>query len=295
MAARTKSITIPRLGRFQVGIDSPQGSGNILANMGFTTDLELVLHRQGQPLPARLAMPFWARFWAGVKGNSNIIHVGSGKITNVGVNFMAWNDEASVLGATLSLMKYHAIGTGSTADAAADYYLQTPNGTSNLSGTTNGYMTATQSVVAPNTYKTSSTFTLTGNIAIAEWILAMSNAANFSRTATGTPTATTFPDSGASFTTSGTGLEGWTIEIASSAVNTPTTTVAGLVTSNTATQLNIAEGWWTLANASGSTPGANQAYVVYPTVFDHRQFSTVNLGNGDSLTVNHTIAINSGG
>lgn len=293
---KTKSLTIPHLGRFQVGHESPQGGGNILGSMGFTTNLELELHRDGKPLATKNAMPFWARWWNSVDGNGNVIDLGSGKVTNVGVNLMTWNDEASVLGATLSLMNFHAIGTGATADAAADYYLQTANGATNLSGTTNGYMTGTQSVVAPNTYKTSATFTLTGSIAISEWVLTMSNAANFSRTETGTPTSTTFPDSGAAFTTTGNGLKGWTIEINSTAINTsPTTTTQGLVTANTATSLTIAEGWWHLDNSSASTPSASSAYVVYPTAFDHRQFSTVNLGSGDSCTVNYSVSINSGG
>lgn len=286
-------VNIPILGRHVIQPDT-FGTGEVRGAAAFTGHLDFQAFRHGRPLKLKEYMNL---SWFDRKrfGDNYVFDAGSGKVTNVGVNLMAWNDATSVLGATLSLMQYHAIGTGSTADAAADYYLQTPQGTTNLSGTTNGYMTGAPAVTAPNQIKTSATFTLTGNIAISEWVLAMSNAANFSRTASGTPTATTFPDSGAAFTTSGNGLKGWTIEIASSAVNTPTTTVQGLVTSNTATQLNLAGGWWTLANASGSTPGANVAYVVYPTAWDHRQFSTVNLGNGDTFQVNYTLTINSGG
>ena len=224
--------------------------------------------------------------------------LGSGLVTNVGVNMMA-NDfnwvAAATPFATLSAQNFHAIGTGATAAAATDFYLQTPQGTTNLSGTTNGYMTGTQSVVAPNVYQTVATFTATGAIAVTEWVLTMSNAANFSRTETGTPTATTFPDSGAAFTTTGNGLKGWTIEISSTAVNTPTTTVQGLVTSNTATQLNIAGGWFTLANAGASTPGATSAYVVYPTAWDHKVFSVINLANTDTLQFTYKLTVTSGG
>lgn len=270
-----KSIKLPfKKGRILWVPDT--GDAEILGSQVFATNLSFEQYRKGRLYE---------------KGD-----LGSGLVTNVGVNFMADNDVNNRLSSgAINNFKYHAIGTGATAAAATDYYLQTPQGATNLSGTTNGYMTGTNTVVAPNQWKTIATFTATGAIAVTEWILAMSNAVNFSRTATGTPTATTFPDSGAAFTTAGTGLTGWTIEIASSAINTPTTTVAGLVTSNTATQLNIAEGWWTLANASGATPGANAAYVVYPTIFDHKQFAAINLANGDTLQFTYTNTINSGG
>ena len=222
--------------------------------------------------------------------------LGSGLVTNAGVNLIVDNDVNNRLSAgAINFFKYQAIGTGTTAAAASDFYLQTAQGATNLSGTTNGYMTGTNTVVAPNQWRSVATFTATGAIAVTEWALTMNNGANFSRTATGTPTSTTFPDSGAAFTTTGTGLTGWTIEISSSAVNTPTTTVMGLVTSNTATQLNIAEGWWTLANASGSTPGANGAYVVYPTMYDHKVFSVINMASGDTLQFTYTNTVNSGG
>lgn len=222
--------------------------------------------------------------------------LGSGTVTNAGVNLMAWNDLNNGIGsATLANLQYQAIGTGTTASASSDYYLQTPQGATNLSGTTNGYMTGAPTIVAPNIIQSQATFTATGAIAVTEWAITMSNAANFSRTATGTPTATTFPDSGAAFTTTGNGLKGWTIEINSAAINTPTTTVMGLVTANTATSLTIAEGWRTLANASGATPGANVAYVVYPTAFDHKQFAAVNLASTDTLQFTYQLTVTSGG
>jgi hypothetical protein len=224
------------------------------------------------------------------------IDLGPGLVTNVGVNFMAWNDATSVLGAALSNFQYHAIGTGVTADAATDYFLQTNNGATNLSGTTNGWMTGAPTVTAPNQIVTSATFTATGAIAVTEWALGMNNAAGVLRTSAGAaPTATTFTDTGAAFTTAGNGLKGFSIEIASTAINTPTTTVQGLITANTATVLTLAGGWWTLANASGSTPGATVAYVVYPTIFDRKQFAVVNLTNGNTLQTILTLTINSGG
>jgi hypothetical protein len=221
--------------------------------------------------------------------------LGSGLVTNVGVDLMAWNDEANVLGATLSIMTQQAIGTGATAAAAADYYLQTPQGTTNLSGTTNGYMAGAQSVVAPNQIKSIATFTATGAIAVTEWILAMSNAAAFTgRSATSTD-ATHLNDTGAAFTTAGNGLKGWAVEAATTAINTPTTTAFGIVTANTATALTVGNGWFTLANAGASTPGGTTNYVVYPAIWDHKVFSVVNLANGDSIQFTYTLTINSGG
>lgn len=222
------------------------------------------------------------------------MHLGSGLVTNAGVNLMAWNDTNNTLGATLSNLQYHAIGTGTTAAAAADYNLQTAQGATNLSGTTNGYMTGVQSVVAPNQFKTVATFTATGAIAATEWIIAMNNAANYSQTANSS-SSTSIGVSGTPFATAGNGLKGWTVEINASAINTPTTTVMGLVTANTNALLTVANGWYTLANAAASTPSSTAAFVVYPTAFDHKVFSVVNLANGDTLQFTYTLTINSGG
>jgi hypothetical protein len=219
--------------------------------------------------------------------------LGSGLVTNIGVNVMA-NDFTWAAGATLKLMNYHAIGTGTTAAAASDFYLQTANGTTNVSGTTNGYMTGTQSYVSPNQYKTVATFTFTGAVAVTEWALAMNNGANFSGTATST-TATSLTNTGAAFTTTGNGLQGWSAEANSTAINTPTTTVMGQVSTNTGTVLTLLGGWLTLANAGAATPGGTTSYVVYPSIWDHKVFSVVNAANGDTIQFTYTLTINSGG
>lgn len=290
-----KSVKVPGVGRLGVFREKAgQGSG-LIGQVGPVGELSARVIRNGRPLPAREVMSFWSRFWGNIRGDAIDIDLGRGLVTNVGVNLMAWNDEASTLGATLSLMQYQAIGTGTTAAAATDYYLQTPQGSTNLSGTTNGYMTAVNSIVAPNTIQSVATFTATGSIAVTEWSLTMSNAAAFTgRSATST-TSTNLTDSGAAFTTAGNGLKGWTVEANSSAINTPTTTVMGLVTTNSATALTIAEGWWTLANSSASTPSGTTNYVVYPSMWDHKEFSTVNLANTDTLQFTYKVAINSGG
>lgn len=274
--AKAVTMWIPGINR-RVTITKDRGSSTRFASEQFQTDL-VASHYDG---------------------DGKLIHhhdLGSGKVTNVGVNMMAndplWASAATPF-STLSSMNFVSTGTGATADAAADYWLQTQG--THFSGGTNNYFTGTQSVTAPNIFKQVTTVNYSGTETVTEWILAMSNAANFARTATGTPTATTFPDSGAAFTTAGNGLKGWTIEISSTAVNTPTTTAQGLVTSNTATSLTIANGWWTLANASASTPGANVAYVVYPTTWDHRNFTGIGVNNGDSIVFTYSLTITSGG
>lgn len=224
---------------------------------------------------------------------------GSGLVTNVGVNMMA-NDPSWVAAATpfctLSAMNFHGIGTGTTAAALTDIGLQTPIASGSLTGSTNGYYTGVESVVAPNQFQTQATITANATLAVTEWGLAMSNAANVARTSAGAaPTGTTFTDTGATFTTAGNGLKGFTVEIASASVNTPTSTVQGLITSNTATVLTLANGWWTLANASGGTPGATVAYNYGPTFFDHRVFSAINVVAGNTIQFTYDLTITSGG
>src|SRR6185437_9803426 len=133
--------------------------------------------------------------------------LGSGLVTNAGVNLMS--NDFSWTTCTLKSANFHAIGTGSTAAAASDAFLQTPQGSTNLSGTTNGYMTGTQSVVANATgspfspiYQTVATFTATGAIAVTEWILAAGNFATITHTATAT-SATSLSDTTNSPFTSG--------------------------------------------------------------------------------------------
>jgi hypothetical protein len=226
--------------------------------------------------------------------------LGSGLVTNSGVNLMA-DDFIWGNGATLKQMNNHLCGTGTTAAAAADVFAQTPVGAGSLTGSTNGYYTGTQSYVSPNVYKTSATFTYNATVAVTEWILAMTNAATLARTSAGAaPTNNTFTDTGATFTTSGQGLAAYTIEINATVVNTPTTTVMGQILSNTSTVLTIqgpssSSAWLTLANAVASVPGSTVAYNVFPTAFDHKVFSAINVNAGDQITFNYSLTVNSGG
>jgi hypothetical protein len=235
-----------------------------------------------------------------VDGSTKRYDLGSGLVTNSGVNLMA-NDLTWVTGATLKQMNYHLSGTGTTAAAAPDIFCQTPVSSASLTGSTNGFFTGVQSYVSPNIYKTVATFTYNTTVAVTEWALCMINAATLSRTSAGAaPTNNTFTDTGATFTTSGQGLAAYTIEIAATVINTPTTTVMGQILSNSATVLTIqgpsaSAAWVTLANAVASVPGATVAYQVIPTAFDHKVFSAINVNNGDSIQFTYSLTVNSGG
>jgi len=274
-----------------------RGVLHTLARLG---DVRLMWARDRGDAYTPAHMVFQSNLDAEVRRNGKLIekaNLGSGLVTNIGVNLMA-NDFSWAAGATLKQMNYHAIGTGTTAAAAADFFLQTAITSGSLTGSTNGYMTGTQSIggnASPNVYKTVATFTAAGSLAVTEWVLAMSNAAAFTgRTSTAT-SSSTLTDSGATFTTSGNGLAAWTTEIATSAINTPTSTVMGQVASNTATALTLVEGWLTLANAAASTPSATSNYVVYPSIWDHKVFSAVNLSTSDTLQLTYSLTVTSGG
>ena len=233
-------------------------------------------------------------------GSTRYFDLGSGLVTNSGVNLMA-DDFIWGNGATLKQMNFHLCGTGATAAAAPDVFCQTPVGAGSLTGSTNGFFTGTQSYVSPNIYRTISTFTYNTNVAVTEWALCMTNAATLARTSAGAaPTNNTFTDTGATFTTAGQGLAAYTVEIAATVINTPTTTVMGQILSNTATVLTIqgpsaSAAWLTLANAVAAVPSATVAYNVFPTAWDHKVFSAINVANGDSIQFTYSLTINSGG
>lgn len=239
---------------------------------------------------------FSTNFQAVHRRNGRILDVqdlGSGLVTNIGVNLMA-NDFGWTT-ATLKAMNFHAVGSGSTAAAASDFFLQTAIGAGSLTGSTNGYMTGTQTNPLQGQYRTTSTFTAASTITINEWVLAMSNASPFTgRSATST-TSNSLTDTGASFTTAGSGLAQWSVEANSTAINTPTSTVMGQVASNTSTALTLLNGWLTLANAAASTPSGTTNYVVYPSIWDHKIVGPFTLNSGDQLQLTYTLTINAGG
>lgn len=283
---RARSIRLPG-GRLLLTHD--RGDSRLLGEHQFISNLHLI-HKGGD---------------GKIK---DVRDLGSGLVTNAGVNLMAY-DFTWAGGATLKQANYHAIGTATTAAAASDVFLGAANGSSNLSGTTNGYMTGTQSL-QPNSgsnpyspvYQTVATFTATGSIAVTEWMLGIANAALITGQATAT-SSSSLTNTGASFSTSSNGLQLYSVETSGSSITaptngSPTTQPMGQVKSNTSTVLtllNPTPTWLSLDNTAVSTPSGTSYYVVFPTAFDHKVFSVVNLVSTDTLQVTYQLSINSGG
>lgn len=94
--------------------------------------------------------------------------LGSGLVTNAGVNLMAadWTNA----NATIKVMNYHDSGTGTTAAAITDTALQTATGIARVAGTQSN---------TTNVYKSVATITYNATFNITEWGL-------FSAATTGT-------------------------------------------------------------------------------------------------------------
>jgi len=283
---------IPGLGRVFAGIESVQGSGAPLsaANAPFMSNLSAVVMRDGRPVAAREFMPRWARFWNGVNENAQVIDLGSGLVTNVGVmalaNDFAWAQNAQ----TLKLSNQHATGTGATAAAATDLKLQT---VSTQGGQTP--VAGTQSLVsAANSqiYQTVATINYTGTEAVTEWGLHTSSTLSAT---TGTPftaaTATSGTVTSTPYSASSSSVQGQQQLI----VLPGTTTVFGLILSNTTSVLTI-PAWYTVAaGLAGATPGATEAFTLRPVMFDHKVFAPLNVTSGMSIQFTYQLACVSGG
>lgn len=302
MNAKSKNLKLPGLGRLGFIFEkSGQGVGFAGAT-GFETNLTAQVIRDGKPVPAREVMGFWSRFLNNVKGNDTVIDLGSGLVTNVGVMAMA-NESvtlASPSGArvhVLFLSNWHATGTGTTAAAVTDYKLQTistQGGQTPVAGTQS---LATTTTLAAPIYQTVATVSYTGTEAVTEWGLFTSNTLS---STTGTPftnaTATTFTATGTPFTASSSTVQGLQQQI----VEPGTTTVLGLIQSNTTSVATLANngttGWFTRASgAAGSTPGTTEAYTLRPVMWDHKVFSAINVNNGDSIQFTYRLTVVSGG
>lgn len=230
------------------------------------------------------------------------LDLGSGLVTNIAAHAIA--NEALTLASpsgarinVLFLSNQHATGTGASAAAATDFKLQTistQGGQTPVAGTQSFATTGTGA--APK-YQTVATITYSGSEAVTEWGLFTSSTLSAT---TGTPftaiSATTFTATGTPFTASSTTVQGLQQQI----VIPGTTTVYGLITSNTTSvgtlSNNGTTGWWTqAAGAAGSTPGSTEAYTLRPIMWDHKVFAAINVASGDAIQFTYTLTINSGG
>ena len=268
-----RSIRVPGYGRMILTRD--QGEGSLFSREVFATNLSAV-HRDGDG-----------------KVN-NEYDLGSGLVTNVGVtalaNDFAWAAPSGASAATLKLQNWHASGTGVTSAAATDIALGTL-----ASPTTTSAVAGTQSLIsAANSqkYQTVATINYTSTLAITEWGLHSAQALSAT---TGTPftaaSATTATVTGTPYTASSTTVQGEQQLI----VKAGTTTVYGLVLSNTTSVLTI-PAWYTVAGGlAGSTPGNTEAFTLLPVLFDHKVFSALNVVSGDSIQFTYQLSVNSGG
>lgn len=292
-------IKVPGVGR--VGLKSPiyhesagYGVGRMdVSGNGIPTGhlSAIVLDKNGNPKKAAEVMSFWGRFWGNIRGNTRNINLGSGLVTNVGVlamaNEYAWANPSGLVNTVLALSNYHASGTGTTAAAATDLKLQTWDSIAAVAGT--------QSLVSAansQAYKTVATIAYTGTEAVTEWGLHTNGTLSGS---TGTPFTATSATSG---TVTATPLTASSSTVAGSQLNIVlpgTTTVWGLVLSNTTSVFTI-PAWYTVAaGLAGSTPGGTEAFTTRPVLWDHKVFSALNVINGDSVSYTYSVTINSGG
>lgn len=220
--------------------------------------------------------------------------LGSGLVTNVGVlalaNDMNWASPSAAAINLFKLLKYHATGTGATAAAATDIKLQTPStqgGQTPVAGT---------QVFTPaaNLQKIVSVATVnyTGAEAVTEW--GWFNASALTAT-TGSPftavTATTGTVTGTPLTASSTTVQGQQQNV----IEAGTTDAYGLVLSNTTSQFTFPAWYKRTDGTLATTPGNTETYTIRPVMWDHKVFSAINVGNGDSVQFTYTLTISSGG
>lgn len=228
------------------------------------------------------------------------VDLGSGLVTNIGVLALCGDSQwpqTSIVTNLFKLLQYHASGTGTTAAAFTDFQLETEStqgGQTPVAGTqvfTHDQVGTTQKWVSV------ATIPYTGTEAVTEWGLFNGN--TLSRT-TGSPftatTANTGTVTGTPLTASAAGVRGESQFV----VKTTTTPRHALITSNTTSVLTLsfgaASGWMVnTTGVIGSTPGSTETYTLRPVMWDHKVFSAINVGNGDSIQFTYTLTISSGG
>lgn len=272
--ARARVLRIPLLGR-AILLTRDQGEGIIPGNQYFMSNL-------------------FAEHFDGDGKLQQSYNLGSGLVTNVGVLAMAndfgWASPSGASAATLALQKWHATGIGTNAAAATDVTLQTL-----AAPTTANAVSGSQALVSAansQAYRTVATINYTSTLAITEWGL---HSAQVLSATTGTPFTATGSTSGTAtgtpYTASSTTVQGEQQLV----VFPGTTTVWGLITSNTTSVLTV-PAWYKVADGTaGSTPGGTEAFSIKPVLWDRRQFAAINVNNGDSIQFTYTLTVNSGG
>lgn len=209
--------------------------------------------------------------------------LGSGLVTNIGVDRMArdwfWANGSTTLESCVDM----ATGTGAVAAAVGDVQLGTVASTTAVA--------ATQSTVEPNIMQWVGTLSYGGTFAITEWGLindTLTSGQSFGSTGnvtfTGT-SATTGTVSGATWTVDA--WKGYNVFVTS-------VPAMGVVLSNTSTVLTVGRWQTPTTNATATTPG-NVAAAILPTLWDRKVFSAINVISGDSIQFTYQLSITSGG
>lgn len=304
---KTKAIImkLPLLGRFAV-VKDRHGDGSFQSGAAFSTNLSVkVFDKNGKERKIRtyFGNNKLQKLWhALLYRNQTDLDLGSGLVTNIGATAIA--NEAITLASpsgarinTLFLANFHATGTSATAAAATQYKILTISTNGGQTPVAGSQSIDTTSTMAVPKYKTVATIAYTGSEAVTEWGLFTSGTLS---TTTGTPftatSATTFTGTSTPYTASSTTVQGLQQQI----VEPGTTTVIGLISSNSTSVgtlfNNGTTGWFTqAAQTAGSTPGSTEAYTLRPIMWDRKQFSAINVVNGDSIQFTYTLTINSGG
>lgn len=288
-------VRIPGVGRVMFSRDG----GNAFGTMAFRTRLHADHISTRRPNVGYFERKHWKQRPDGRWERRR--DLGSGLVTNIGAMALSndWNLAAPSGAAinTLKLANQHATGTGVTAAAVLDYKLQTVStqgGQTPVAGAQSFSVTGTMAVPI---LKTIATISYTGSEAVTEWGLFTSGTLSAT---TGTPfttdTATSFTCTGTPFTASSSTVQGLQQQI----VEPGTTTVLGLIASNTTSVATLVNngttGWWTkAAMTAGATPGTTEAYTLRPIMWDHKVFSAINVVSGDAIQFTYSLQINSGG
>lgn len=215
--------------------------------------------------------------------------LGSGLVTNVGVqalaNDFAWAQNAQ----TLKLANFHGSGTSVAAAAATDIKIATQAGPTLASTGVQSFVSAANSQI----YQTVGTVSYTSALSITEW--GLFTGTSYAGVTTGTPftaaTSTTATVTGTPYTASSGSVQGEQQNI----VVPGTTTVYGLILSNTTSVLTI-PAWYKQADGTaGSTPGNTEAFTIYPVMWDHKIFTAQAVNSGDQIVFTYQLTVQSGG
>lgn len=289
---KVHTLRVPGFGRFAFSRD--EGSGDLFTTNMISTHLGAILRDpdesvRGQVRPGKIVDEF---------------DLGSGKVTNIGVTAMAndsnWTTKMAEPLNTLNILKYMNWGTGVGAEQSYNWKLETQ--AENEAGKKEA-VAVTSSVLkflATGSAKIIVTGTLEalGGAAITEWGLfsaPKTEGSAAAKAATGA-SATSLTDTG-KLPAPGTSASATEVRGAQQYIvwAEKTESVYGLVTKNTTEVLTI-PGWVKSAAAeAGTTPEATTKYIIYPVMWDRRQFGAITVAKGSKIEFPYELEIKSGG